>query len=156
MSNGNETIVLNIENMFIFVSGSRMTALPAAGTIASLEKGSPDATVVAAMFRTSSLVFNPADVYTATLNIMPGSADDQFLQQARSVSRATGRPLSFEAVYGTSSWSSSGCVILGDPVRNFIADNTEVQAYQLSGVFETNVFKFANVEALNAEEISAG
>ena len=80
----------------------------------------------------------------------------RLIKARASAPRCLSPTLSFEAVYGTSSWSSSGCVILGDPVRNFIADNTEVLAYTLSGLFTTNVFKFANVEALNAEEISAG
>lgn len=152
-----ETIIIQPERFFFRISGRRLTALPDTGTIATIEKTAPDATVVGGLFRTASMVINGSDIHTATVNVKALSRDDQYMQAARKAIRSLGQLVTVSVEYqGGSLWQCGGAVILGDPTRNVIADGTEFLAYQLQGIFAVEVAAFVNPDPLTEDQISAG
>jgi hypothetical protein len=150
----NETIVLQMENLFVNVSGERITAFPETGTIASVEKGAPTSTVVGGLHKTGLHVINGSDIYTFTLNVAPMSGDDEYLARAIRLIRTTGRILGVSATYEGTKYVSGSCSITTEPTRVFNADGVEFNAYPLAGVFTiADVRKFTNPGVLTADEI---
>ena len=152
----NETIVIQQANLFLNVSGRRITALPDTGTIATMEKITPEAAAVGGLHKTAAFVISGSDLYRFTMNVMPMSEDDTFLFTAIKAIRATGKVLGVSLSYETTTYVSGSCVIEAQPTRNYNADSVEPLAYAMIGVFQVaTVGKFTNPAQLTADEILA-
>ena len=70
------------------------------------------------------------------------------------MARKTGQPLPCSVTYQGTQYISGSVWVLGDPVRNWIADNVEVLAYQVGGAFQIEqVVRLANPAPLTVDEI---
>lgn len=152
----NETIVLNQEELVVRIVGYRLTAFPSTGTILSLERNAPRASVVAGLFGTSAFNIVRSNLYTLSLNLLPHSSDDDFCRRAADAIEISNRILAVTIKYQSSQWASNACVFLNDPVRNMQADTVEPLTWQLVGNFPIRrPIKFVNPGTLTADEITA-
>jgi len=108
------------------------------------------------LFKTLKISLIKSSLYTATINVLPGSSDDEWLFHAAQLTESTGLILTMSAVHQSSKWISDACVIMSDPVATFSADGTEVNAWPLSGNFPiVNMGKFVNPGVLTADQVTA-
>jgi len=152
----NETIVFSIEEFDLRVLNRRIHAMPDTGVIATIEKGSPRAAITAGLFNTLKISIIKSSLYTATINVLPGSSDDAWLFGAAQETENSGLILTMSAVHQTSKWISDACVIMADPTVTFSSDGTEVNAWTISGNFPlVNMGKFVNPGTLTADQVTA-
>lgn len=150
----NETIIIQQSNLFLNVGGRRITALPDTGTIATMEKLTPESALVGGLHKTAAHVVSGSDAYRFTINVLPMSEDDSFLFASIKAIRQFGRVLGVSLTYETTEYVSGSCTIETQPTRNYNADSVEPLPYPLIGVFQiAQVGKFVNPDQLTAEQI---
>jgi hypothetical protein len=152
----NETIVLNQSNLFISVAKTRMTALPTTGTILSIERLAPTASLTPGLHKTGAFIINSGTGYRATLNVLMGSQDDKFLSAMIRAIEATSLLADFVVTYDDTTYVSGGVAVESEPTRNFNADNLEYISYPLLGMFQiVKVGSFASPGPLTADQINS-
>lgn len=152
----NEAIVINQANLYIHVSGRRITALPDTGTILSVERLTPTAGMIGGLHNTSLHIINSGKGRRCTINVVPGSADDVFLFNAIKAIENFGQLLSLSVKYEDTTFVSGSCSIESEPTRNFNADGAEMLAYPLLGVFPIAIIgSLANPGTLTSEQIDS-
>jgi hypothetical protein len=152
----NETIIIQQSNLYINVGFRRITALPDTGTIATMEKLTPESAIVGGLHKTAAHVISGSDAYRFTINVMPMSEDDAFLFAAIKAIRNFGRVLGVSLTYETTNFVSGSATIETQPTRNYNADSVEPIGYPLVGVFQVaQVGRFVNPDQLTAEQIES-
>jgi hypothetical protein len=150
----NETVIIQQSNLFLNISGKRITALPDVGTIAILEKMSPESALIGGLHNTAAHIINGSNAYRFTVNVMPMSEDDSFIFAAVKAIRQFGKILGVSLTYETTKFVSGSVSIEAQPTRNFNADTVEVVSWPLIGVFQiAQVGKWVNPPQLTQEEI---
>jgi hypothetical protein len=150
----NETVVIQQTNLFLNVSGRRITALPDTGTIATMEKLTPESALLAGLHKTAAHVISGSDAYRFTVNVLPMSEDDAYLFASIQAIRTFGRVLGVSLKYENTNYVSGSATIEAQPTRNFNADSVEFLAYPMIGIFQVaRVGKFVNPSQLTADEI---
>lgn len=152
----NETVILQQTNLYLNVAGRRLTALPDTGTIATLEKLSPESSLVGGLHGTAVHIVSGSRAYRFTVNVIPNSEDDSFLAATIDAITTLGKAVAVSLTYETTNYVSGSVTIETRPTRNFNADTTEMLAYPMIGVFQVaKVGKWTNPPTLTAEEITA-
>ncbi len=152
----NETVVIQQSNLFLNIAGRRMTALPATGTIAIMERLGPEATFMAGLHKTSLHIIAGGDGYRFTVNVMPNSGDDAWIFAAVKGIRQFGKLIAVSLTYETTKFVSGSTSIEALPVRNFNADAVEPVAWQFQGTFEVaQLGKWLNPGILSEDEITS-
>lgn len=151
-----ETIIISQSSLFLNVTGRRITALPETGTIATVERLAATSTFLSGLHDTAVHNLNTSKARRLTINVIPMSADDEFLNLAIAAIGRFGKLIPVSLSYQNVKYAAGACSIEGDPVRNFTGEGAEVMAYPMVGVFEIGVIrKFVNPGVLTAAEISA-
>ena len=149
----NEITVLRQEQLFVNVVGKRITAFPSTGAIMSVEKVTPDSSMLSGLHKTAVFIVNGDDTYRVTLNVMPMSSDDAWLHAVAEAIRRTGQPAPLTVSYAGVNYVSASCVIEQRPARNF-SDTAEAAVWPLIGLFTVaQVVSFVNPKGLEASDI---
>lgn len=150
----NETVIIQQTNLFLNVSGRRITALPDVGTIATMEKFTPESGLIGGLHNTAAHVISGSNAYRFTVMVLPMSEDDAYMFASIQAIRQFGKVLAASLKYENTTYVSGSVTVEAQPTRNFNADTTEFLAYPLIGVFQiARVGKFVNPSQLTADEI---
>ena len=107
----NETVVIQQSNLFLNVSGRRITALPDTGTIAIMEKMAAESALFGGLHNTAAHVISGSNAYRFTINVMPMSEDDAFIFAAVKAIRSLGKILGVKLTYETTQFVSGSVSI---------------------------------------------
>lgn len=150
----NETVIIQQANLYLNVGNRRITALPATGTIATMEPLSTESVLIPGLHNTSAHVISGSNAYRFTINVIPMTEDDIFLSTSIKAIRVFGKVLGVSLKYEHTTYVSGACTVETQPTRNFNADSVEPVAYPLHGIFTVaTVGKFVNPDQLTPEEI---
>ena len=151
-----ETLVFQMEELFVRVNGKRITALPETGTIASVERINARGVLTSGLFGTGAFNFIKSKAYRVTVNVFPRSKDDAFMKAGADLGASQGRPSGISVTHKGLTYVSGSVILTADPVRNFISDSTEVLAYVYEGLFTlASVTSFIAPKTLTQAEVDA-
>jgi hypothetical protein len=152
----NETVVLNQSNLFITLAGERVTALPDTGTICSIERITATSIMVSGLHNTAVHIINSGKGYRATVNVVPGTKDDELFSNAIKAIEVFSLLPPFAVTYQGIKYVAGSVSIEGEPTRNFNADNVEMMAYPLVGMFQiVKVTRLSNPGVLTIDQINS-
>jgi len=130
-----QIIVTNQEDLFIVISGARVTEFPDTGTIATMEKVAPNATFTGGLHGTGAIAVNGSSHYRLNLTIHTGSVSDARLAASVALVKKTGRLLTVSVTYKGTQYISGSCAAETTPTREFVVDGTPARTWALSGFF---------------------
>lgn len=149
-----QVIVTNQEDLFVTIIGKRVTEFPDTGTIASMEKISPDAAIVGGLHRTAAISVNGSDIWRLNLTVMTGSVTDALIGSIANATRKKGKVAAVTVTYKGTQYISGSCVVEQRPPRVFVADGSEARTWPLIGVFPIAIeAPIANAEPLTEADL---
>lgn len=151
-----ETIIQRISDLYLIIGGLRITALPSAGTLWSMEKIDPNSTMTGGLFGTITFVRSNATNYRLTVNVVQNSSDDRFLGLAVKALNATNTVLGVDITYGTTKYASGSCDVETIPTREYTGDTAPTVAWVITGSFPVaEIGTFVAPEVLTADQINS-
>ena len=151
-----QVLVTNQQDLFVTVVGKRITAFPDTGTIASVERLQPISTLTGGLHNTAAFSVNASRTRRVIVNVMPMSADDEHCARIADAHVNLGKVAGITVTYKGTTYVSGSVMVESEPIRNFLADGTEVIGWPFHGIFQiAKLVRLVNAQALTAADLEA-